>query len=491
MTGSKNMIGAIVGAALIGGAAVVGGVALLSDRGEAQASGHQSPDVTAPILLPGESVAPEKALYDLGEFNTATLFTDTLRASHIARGYIVSTDFPQVNVKVRFQPLEYLHGEPLEQAVVELFTGLNSDLNYLVGREATCAWIVNETNGEMGLAHGVFSLTPDYNGWNPSATVNFYRELLTINQEAGEDLQTALEQRPADQVIRAPMWVRQAWVDTLVSTLGVAGSMAAYHAGIELMSNPTFQGMLSDSQLNTIAGYAGRSLDATHDRGYCYMLLKKYNRPFIDLETAINQIRTEKANILIDHIAEYLAAAGLSDDAVPMLAEIYTNKRTPTNPSGYSDDERANAIIAAGIMGNRKSLATLKPLLGHESTRRVKRELLNTFARLHHADNFKTLLNYLNGGDMLSVSNVQTDNKDSIQLHKRTLLAIAMIDSAESNALIEQAYARTRVPEFKRFLLPLLERNKGWRTSVQLLDLEDDLSLRQLHDHYVRLGVFE
>lgn len=485
MAFSKRMIRATVVAG-VGCAALAAAIMMADGSGGrgVTASPSQNPAASAPVLLPTIPVNPRNGGVAENVWN-ATLFADAFRATHIARGYVVSCDYPTNNVMLRFQPTEYIKGTPLPDATVDLVTGLNADLNFTVGQEAVCAWIVRESDGAMGLSHSVNSMTPAARGWNPQATVDFIRAILAINEEAGEDLQVRLTGQGSSDVFQAPMWVREAWVDALVDALGVPGSMAAYHAGMELDKNPAFSGMLKPAHLERIAGYATRSLPATHDRGYHFILLRKYNHASVGVSECVRLLKEETANVLVDHISNYLATQHDEMEVATGLAPLILNL------TGVSPAVRANAIMAAGSSGNRRILPTLRSLLGHEKDDKCRRELLNALRSLPDPANLDPLVNYLNGGDAANKTGIQFDCRNSMNLHKRALLAIAAINSPESNECIRQAYERTRVPEFKRFLRPLLEDNKGWRSAIVMLEGEDDKSL---DDHFADLkakGIFE
>jgi len=484
MARSKNLIGAVVAAGL-GSAALA--VVLVTASGIGERPATASSTAAASQAVPTKFVDLPSNPLGVGLAENvwnATVFADVFRATHIARGYVIACDYPTNNVVIKFQPTEYIKGSPLAMPVVDLITGGNADLTFAVGQEAVCSWVVRE-DGAMGLAHSVNSMTPAARGWNPQATVDLMKAVMAINEEAGTDLNVVFDGKPENNRFVAPMWVREAWVDVLVDALGVPSSMAAYHAGMELDKNPVFQGMLKPQHLERIAGFALRSHPATHDRGYHFILMRKYNHNSVASADVVSLIRDERANVVIDHMGAYLATQRDEAEVADALAPILVNR------TGVAASVRANAMIAAAASGNRRVLPVLRTLLGHETDARCKKELLNTLRALPAPENLMPLVNYLNGGDASRDSGVNWDSRNSMHLHKRTLLAISAIDSPDSNAFLQQAYNRTRVIELKRFIRPLLEANKEWRAMVEVLDAEQDLSLFDLDKHYKAKGIYE
>jgi hypothetical protein len=444
---------------------------------------------------------PVRADHPLGMFRTATMFADTFRASHIIRGHVVDCEWPSANTLLTIRPFEYLKGDPLPDQLITVQTLNNADLRFTVGEETMVSVILRD-DGAIGLAHGITSMTTGARGWNVQASVNLINDLLAINSEFEDEVSAAYAQAPADANFRVPTYVREAWTGAFVRAFEATDSWAAYQAGMELTQNPTFQNeQLAEGHLATIARALRASKPATYDRGYGYILLARHAAPLISIEEAISHIREERADVILDHIAVYLATCFPDTEVVPALAAIYGKPTRTFGANGFKDDERANAILVAGQFGSRKALPTLLPLLGYETTARPQRELLKTMAALSHESNYLPLVSYLNGGvattpfEHVSERSLgerprfQYDTLNSVYLHKLTFLAIAMIDSPESNELIDLAFEKSRVPELKHFLRPLREVNKGWRHYVNMMAGESDVSLQQLHDRYVELGV--
>ena len=445
---------------------------------------------------------PVKADHGVGMFRTATIFTDVFRATHIIRGHVVDCEWRKANNTITIRPTTYLKGDPLPEQLLTIETLSNSDLRFTIGEE-TLVGVIHTVDGRFGLANGIASMTTGARGWNVQASVDLATQLLTINSEFAEEVEAAYAQAPADAYFRVPEYVRGAWVNALVNAFSVTDSWAAYQAAQELTHNLTFVSHdLEPGHLTTIANAVRNSKPGTYDRGYGYIMLARHAAPLVSIETAIKHVRDEKADIVLDHIASYLAACFPSNEVVPALAEIYGKpKRLVGEEAGYTDDERANAIIVTTQFGSRDALTTLLPLLGYETSRRPQRELLKSLAALSHENNYLPLISYLNGGvattpletierrSLGEVPRQQHDVLNSVHLHKLTLLAIAMIDSEESNAFIDAAFEQTWVLELKHFLRPLRSINKGWRDYVNMIPGESDVTIQQLYDRYLEMGV--
>jgi hypothetical protein len=476
--------------ALFAAGLVTGGI-WVTAAGSAQAADPApSPAVTpmVPNSVPLQIDTPEAPA--IKSFPTANMFSDTFRSTHIARGVLNSATFPAADVTLSFTPIEYIKGAPLAKATVELVTGFNGDLRQYAGRECVCAFIVRD-DGTAGLTHGMSSFTAA--DWGITATTGFYRDILAVNTgEYAEIIATAAEEHPANFKYNYPAEVKQQYADALVRTLAKTGTHAAWQAGNELAQNPTFaDGVLNPSQLFQIAQAAVNSVPGARDRGYAYILLTRNHSNALGLGECMALVKDEIKNINLDHLATYMHQAFEEAEVTALLSEMMTNRLSPENQKGYNDHIRGNAIITAAQFGSRQVLPALHQLLGHETTRRCKVEVLNAFRYLHDPSNFKPLNNYLNGGDATTAKNVQTDYLDSVSLHKRTLVAIAAIDSKDSNQMIQDAYDSTRVVELKQFIRPLLEQNKAWRAMVNQLPSEGDVSFYELDKRYQEIGIIE
>lgn len=402
-------------------------------------------------------------------FRTASIFIDTFRATHIARGTIVDV----VNVNgfpaLVFKPMEMLKGVAPAQETMTLITGTNADLSSLKG-QAAVAGIIETVDGEYGLAHGVQSLTPE--SLNVEASVKLLKDVLDLNARYSVAIQTALNENPRSGKFRFPAKLVEGWTNILLDNLlRESRSQAAHHSGRELLVNPVFKGVLTEEQLHRIGQEVGEfSASGTYDRGYIYLILAQYHSDAASIDTTLNLMRGETALNNVDHMAHYLRSAFDEKSVIEKLSKVYGNREE-------SALARRNAIAMAGSFGSTEALPTLRVLLGHETDRSAKRELLNAFRDLPHEGNFQPLLNYLNGGDATSEKGVQTDCVDSRNLLKRTLLAMAVVDSKASNITIREAYLTASFPWLKDFIRPLLEENKQGRGLVKVLDNEDDVAI--------------
>ncbi len=431
---------------------------------------------------------------ELLNFQTVSMFRDLFRSDFIARGLVVDVLEEGGFDRLVFQPTNYLYGEALAEETVVLHVGTNADLSELQGQEAVCA-CMQSNDGRYGLTHGLASITPE--AFSVQTSVDFYTDLLALNADYGFEIQQALEEDPADGRYDFPVPLVESWTDVLVRYLGHSDTQAAQHAGRELAANPLFEKSLNALDLRMIAdSLIETSVPGSYDRGFSYIILKQRKSRALSIQAAIELIKEETAYINIDHLTNYLrSACGLpsllsetpnaiqalsveeqeeiplfeEQDVVDALKALYENREEATRI-------RRNAIIAAGQFASELSLPSLRKLLGHESDMEIKHRLLEAFRFIPHQDNLTVLQNYLNGGDALRAEpKIHNDCLDSRKILKRTLLAIAVIGSEESDTLIQLAYETARFDWLKDFIRPLRKANPEWRELVEILDNEADI----------------
>lgn len=448
---NRITLGLVAGAGLMSAALAL----MLPTPHAVQAEDQQAPATTEWVQQTSWQGEPN--------FKVSSMFHDVFRSTHIAIGRVSAVTYPSSNVKITFEPTEYLMGSPIDTPSVDLITNFNGDLRHLVGTEVVCG-MLHAANGKWGLTHGLESVTPV--SWDVSASVQMYRDLVSINAEYSEEIAIALDENPMDGRFNFPDGLMSAWTDLLVRNFGKTDTIVAHHAGRVLFKEPMFQGRLTNEHVQAIANAVRRSGDQTFDRGYGFMLLTKYESTALTVAEVMDLMKREVAKINLDHLAVYLHHTRSAEEVVPALSAIILD-RTQSNKA------RRNAIIVAGQFGSREILPTMHQVLGRETNRELARQILNTYRYLSDAQNYGPLVSYLNGGNNQGYAvRTQSDCRDSIELLKRTLVAIAMIDTDESNKLIEHAYYNANEEWLRDFINPLRLQNKAWRVRVDIMDEE-------------------
>ena len=429
------------------------GLGVQTSSVSAQATGGNGPSV--PEVFPHVN------------FHTASMFIDTLRADFIATGRVVGIDKSNGFPEVVFMPMEYLMGEAIPESKINVYTGVNSDLDHLIGQEIVGAVVKNYDRNIYGFAHSVHSITPE--SLSPQTSIDFYKEIIAINEQYEDEIAIVHETSIGlkyHEVLPYPAEVVSAWSDVLVKNLGYTGTQAAHHSGRELLHNPVFRDVLTESQLSEVAQSLPSTHPGTYDRGYGFLVLAVNKHKGVSISSSMNMVREETAFVNLAHVARYLKQFP-EGAVVDAFKAIYMDKAEETTTA------RRNAILLAGKYGSNLALPSLRSLLGHETDKQIQHQLLAAFRELPDFGNFKALAYYLNGGDENQESGLQKDCVNNNTLHKRTLLAIAVIDDANTDLYIDLAWIRAKDAWLKKFLYYITSPNKQWRGIVEVLNHED------------------
>ncbi len=255
-----------------------------------------------------------------------------------------------------------------------------------------------------------------------------------------------------------PVELIDAWKADLVKQCKLHGSAAARDAAKCLFEHNLFKGKVTLADLQKVAVEVPLTPVGSTERSFMMLVIRNENSVHPDFETLLAMLKEETADMNVGRLAELFNAK--DHNMVFAAMDVIVKDTTAT------EQQQVNALQILQAFRQVSTLTTIRYALkaqqdaGVEGMRKnVARRALLAMRDIPDASSVEALTSFL-------VSDVSVKK---FEFQKRAFLALSVIDTDQTNAMIRAKFVASKDnPALKQFLRGLLAENKDWRLAVMI-----------------------
>lgn len=387
-----------------------------------------------------------------------TLFDTAKDAMFIARGEFTSLQRTNKGDRLVFRCDNALKGSIAGEVTLEPFEVAPADA--ALGREAIVGFdLINGRYyfSSTNLRRGVFMAEDGINDCEKAL-----KGLIAINTPYQPMIEGELRKRLEYQSMayegEFPHELLQQWKVELVRHCTYHGSAAARDAAKCLLEHALFKGTLTLADLQKIGPEVPLTPAGSTERSFMILVIRNENSVHPDFETLLSMLREETADFNVGRLAELFNAKEHPMVFAAMDAII-------RNPEA-AEQHQVNALQILQAFRDKSTLPTMRHALKTQQAAGVDGMRKDVLRR--------ALLALRDTPDASSVEDLSSFLASDIcarkpEFLKRGLLALAMIDTDQTNAMLRSRYLQAKDnPGMRQFLRSLQVENKDWRGAVMI-----------------------
>lgn len=400
-----------------------------------------------------------------GLYANFTMFDLAKDSMFIVRGEFTSLERTDAGDKLVLHCDEVITGDDLKagmDVVLEPFERAHAD--DALGREVIVCfnlmdgkhYFLNHPHGQRSFIFESSDVAPDGLDRNEQALRNF----LAINEphmrEIRDELRKRLQFEDAGYMGSFDSELLEDWKAELLNQVSWTGTRAAKDAAKALFEHSLFKDLVTVADLEQVGSIVPSSAPGTIGRAYMLELIRQQDSAHPSLPVLLDMLREETSQACVGKLTNLFLASSKEnrETVIGEIGEIVTSVSAP-------EQARVNALQVFEGLEFTESLPFVREALQMEvestgKSKEVVRGALKALRTTHDGDNLELLQSTLES-DYVS---------ESWELTQRAWVALAMINSDESNEAVFDAWRNEKVRARKDFFRKLLPENKLVREMI-------------------------
>lgn len=385
-----------------------------------------------------------------------TMFDLAKDSMFIARGEFTSLERTNVGDRMTLRCDEVIKGDLLPGAEVTLEAFEPAPADDGLGREVIVCF--NLINGKHYFLNHPFAWrsfifeTDDVAANGLDQNEQSLRNFLAINaphQATIEaELRRRLELKNAGFMGEFEQPLLDAWKSELLQQVSWAGSRAARDAAKAMVEHPLFKGTLNIAEIEKVGSLLAASAPGEIERAYMLELVRNQNSAHPQFPVLIQMLAEETSQACVGKLSNLMLAVENREMVLEGVGTMAADRSLPAQA-------RINALQMLQALKDTNGLPWVHQAITSEMSapdfnKDVMRRALSALRSTPDASSIMVL-------------NLCIDNpifQESWELTQRAWIAYAMIDTAETNAVIRTRFNAAETKGLKFFFQKLLPENK-------------------------------